>query len=772
MANRRDHIGGDGDTNSENSDDDAGLDEENVFEVEKIVGMNNIHSTTRYVGAVRKPLDLPGLGGGVYQEQKEAETHAREIEHEKKKNSQPKEVDVDDDGEVASTSTATAPIKSSTGMVAGATKNNSRFYQDLEKGKFNIFEGDIENESEKTERPVKDSAPPKSAHREITDVGTDFMAKLMKSQAKDVEQTEKTKKAGNLLKTSAQSQAQAQSTAATLMAKKAQHENVLAPAVRRSQLEPNEIRFEFRHYKPEDWISKEAYNSNKTIELTNVQFREFVKDGEYETLRRALNSKTTFNMEQCDSSGTTLLMLAAMAGFDDIVELLAMRGANINAVQRAGGTALMLAAEKGHTCVVAVLLGLGAHMDVQQVSGETALMKACRNGHRQIVQLLLEYGANYATVTLGDRSAMKLANQYNRSAIDVLLRDHSAKVLTAFETEVFLTLNQTADILSSLFPIHCFALNEGTVFKIHFTYQLAPSQSGVGMLLFIAHARITSQEIKCRFYGACAVVSVVLNGVKQRPLTEDANFVFSFCPIQNGKNEVIINTVPAIVSKSKLIVCAYKAQLGWGNVKCAGIEWQCGACAWIGSDRIGSDRIGSKECTKSNDEDVGQTESSGIGRSLPFDDRTEIAPDDDFFFFLSLDFARTAAHLPGQQQLRGEVERENVNLEGGQEENVPDHGHRVAVPDGYPVEAPRVYVAIHLGEIVDAGVDDGTERESGYAEHVELHAAQPVASDGRQAEQIERDRRLPQPFPAVGFRDFQLLHLQDEDIHPVQYVLQ
>ena len=40
------------------------------------------------------------------------------------------------------------------------------------------------------------------------------------------------------------------------------------------------------------------------------------------------------------------------------------------------------------------------------------------------------------------------------------------------------------------------------------------------MLLFIAHAKFTQQEIKCRFYGPCAVTSAVLNGVTLSPLTE------------------------------------------------------------------------------------------------------------------------------------------------------------------------------------------------------------------------------------------------------------
>ena len=44
--------------------------------------------------------------------------------------------------------------------------------------------------------------------------------------------------------------------------------------------------------------------------------------------------------------------------------------------------------------------------------------------------------------------------------------------------------------------------------------------SGMGCLLFIAHARFNQQEVKCRLYGQCAVEKVTLNGVLQPCLTE------------------------------------------------------------------------------------------------------------------------------------------------------------------------------------------------------------------------------------------------------------
>ncbi len=69
------------------------------------------------------------------------------------------------------------------------------------------------------------------------------------------------------------------------------------------------------------------------------------------------------------------------------------------------------------------------------------------------------------------------------------------------------------------------------------------------MLLFIAHAKFTPQEVKCRFYGPCAVTGAVLNGVTLSPLTEESHFVLSFSPLHHGKNELDIHTVKAPKSK-------------------------------------------------------------------------------------------------------------------------------------------------------------------------------------------------------------------------------
>lgn len=106
------------------------------------------------------------------------------------------------------------------------------------------------------------------------------------------------------------------------------------------------------------------------------------------------------------------------------------------------------------------------------------------------------------------------------------------------------------------------------------------------MLLFIAHGRITPHEVRCRFYGTCAVTAALLNGVQLQSLTEvcllsiispiyticylhlllqiicmnfqhfsilflfqEGQFVLSFGPLQPGRNELDIYTVKAPTSR-------------------------------------------------------------------------------------------------------------------------------------------------------------------------------------------------------------------------------
>ncbi|XP_069130202.1 M-phase phosphoprotein 8-like [Argopecten irradians] len=306
---------------------------------------------------------------------------------------------------------------------------------------------------------------------------------------------------------------------------------------------------------------KNVDDGEETVDISDENFRQAVMEGDYLLVKKALSSKKKFDVESVDDLGITLLMYSAQNGNDDIAELLVNHKANINAQQHNGTTSLMLACEHAHICTVALLVELGANVNLQQTTGETALMKAVRRGHKQIVKFLLEHGANFSAQNNSGFTAVTYAKMMRLTEIEDIIVDYISRLTNEFDKQVAITLNSTAKIISALFPLQCFPLSEGEKFSVNFKHELQANTPGVGYLLFVAHARITAQDIRCRFYGPCAVQNVSLNGVQQPPLTEEANFVLSCCPLQHGRNEVIINTVPAPGSKAKLVVCAYKAQL-------------------------------------------------------------------------------------------------------------------------------------------------------------------------------------------------------------------
>ncbi|XP_041114733.1 M-phase phosphoprotein 8 isoform X2 [Polyodon spathula] len=132
-----------------------------------------------------------------------------------------------------------------------------------------------------------------------------------------------------------------------------------------------------------DWMTLEDFQKHlngedeilSTTTVSTSLLRDSVKNGDYLTVKLALNSKEDYNLDQEDSSGMSLAMLAAAGGQDDILRLLIKKGVKVNARQKAGTTALMHAAEKNFLTTVVILLEAGAHVNVQQINGETALMK-------------------------------------------------------------------------------------------------------------------------------------------------------------------------------------------------------------------------------------------------------------------------------------------------------------------------------------------------------------------------------------------------------------
>lgn len=100
--------------------------------------------------------------------------------------------------------------------------------------------------------------------------------------------------------------------------------------------------------------------------------------------------RTMLPYSQTDSP----LIVAAMEGHSTMVDLLLMKGAEIEYKNERGNTALIIAAEEGRLDVVCVLVKFGALVEQKNSCGCNALMLASKNGHTNVVRFLLSKNAD------------------------------------------------------------------------------------------------------------------------------------------------------------------------------------------------------------------------------------------------------------------------------------------------------------------------------------------------------------------------------------------
>lgn len=298
-----------------------------------------------------------------------------------------------------------------------------------------------------------------------------------------------------------------------------------------------------------------------TEPISNTQLRDAVRNGDYTTVKLALNSKEQYDLEQEDSSGMTLVMFAAAGGHDDILRLLVKKGAKVNSRQKNGTTALIHAAEKNFLTSAAILLDAGAYVNIQQTNGETALMKACKRGNFDVVRLMIEAGADCNTLSKHQNSALHFAKLSNNVLVYELLKTHLETVSRVAEDTIRDYFESRLVLHESVFPLACYRLCEGPDFALDFSYRpphVIPEGSGI--LLFVFHANFFGKDVVARLCGPCSVQAVVLNDKFQLPVFLDSLFVYSFNPVI-GMNKLFIRLTDSPKAKVKLLICAYRVQL-------------------------------------------------------------------------------------------------------------------------------------------------------------------------------------------------------------------
>ncbi|XP_035265541.1 M-phase phosphoprotein 8-like isoform X1 [Anguilla anguilla] len=343
-----------------------------------------------------------------------------------------------------------------------------------------------------------------------------------------------------------------------------------------------------------DWMTLEDFQKHLNGEdeilsaatISPSELRDAVKAGDYLAVKLALGSTEDYNLDQEDSSGMSLAMLAAAGGQDDILRLLIKKGVKVNWRQKNGTTALMHAAEKNFLTTVAILLEAGAHVNAQTLGGETALMKACKRGNGDVVRLLLEYGGDCNILSKHQNNALNFAKLSNNMAVYDYVKEHMNTLWSVAEETIRAYFETRLALLEPVFPLACHRLCEGPDFSLDFNYKPPPhcpaeglssplsqqrqshglntdttgnDTAGSGILLFVFHANFLS-EITARLCGPCSVHAVVLNDKFQLPIFLDSHFIYSFSPVQ-GLNKLFIRLADSPTAKVKLLICAYRVQL-------------------------------------------------------------------------------------------------------------------------------------------------------------------------------------------------------------------
>jgi len=132
------------------------------------------------------------------------------------------------------------------------------------------------------------------------------------------------------------------------------------------------------------------------------------------------------NLEANTTEGYTPLYAAIIGQQVNVVKQLIDKGANVFAVRSDGESLLHIASALGQEDIVDVLISSGLEIDVAKRYGVTPLHLASVFGHVATVELLLKYGAEINRKNDNGSTALNLANAAGEKEIVSLLKEKGA----------------------------------------------------------------------------------------------------------------------------------------------------------------------------------------------------------------------------------------------------------------------------------------------------------------------------------------------------------
>ena len=128
-----------------------------------------------------------------------------------------------------------------------------------------------------------------------------------------------------------------------------------------------------------------GYDHSQNISLD----RTFYYDAQEDVQKILSSSRKYANIEMPTREGWTALHLAAIRGYDAVLQVLIDEGANILAKGKNQCTALELAAENGHLSTVKHLIAAGADLSTDAGRRGLMLRRIAEKGHHNIADLLM-----------------------------------------------------------------------------------------------------------------------------------------------------------------------------------------------------------------------------------------------------------------------------------------------------------------------------------------------------------------------------------------------
>ncbi|MDR2883855.1 MAG: ankyrin repeat domain-containing protein [Deferribacteraceae bacterium] len=166
-------------------------------------------------------------------------------------------------------------------------------------------------------------------------------------------------------------------------------------------------------------------NETRNINSLTMDLFGAIAAGDGKKVEQTLDAGAKINYADPET-GNTPIFVAVANSYNDILDTLIDRGADVNWQNKRGNTPLMLAASTGNERTVEQLAAAGADMNVQNENGDTALIWATNVGRMDVIRTLLVAKANPNIRNYDSVSALSIAVNKGMADEERMLRSFGA----------------------------------------------------------------------------------------------------------------------------------------------------------------------------------------------------------------------------------------------------------------------------------------------------------------------------------------------------------